>query len=74
MAGFIERHPKLTGLLAVCGTYLGGMIIHRKHVEKVNDQRLEWCRLYGGDTTDDLLHKAIINADEDICTNNKDDS
>lgn len=73
MAGFIERHPKLTGLLAVCGTYLGGMIIHRKHIEHVNDQRLEWYKLYGDDTTDDA-RKAIINADDALCIKDEDDS
>lgn len=47
MGNFVDRHPKLVGVLAVCATYLGSMFIHRKHVEKVNDQRFRWAQEFG---------------------------
>lgn len=74
MANFIERHPGLTGLLAVCGTYLGGMIVQRKHVEKVNDQRLKCYEIYQGQLGTKEIGKKIKNVDDAICEKDEDDS
>ena len=61
MSNFIERNSGLVAVLAVCGTYLGSMIVRRKHQEHVNEQRIRFYEFaYGnGLATKEQLNKKI---------------